>query len=194
MQENSFRQVPLTWAGRVRTGIKQTVDYAKDYEVTCRFNGKNIQINRKSKVALSRVVGINLRPRNLVDFTLKSKESALTFAQGLNNFDSIRSATAYADRMVEVRINFIPPRIPTEPISTYLQQNYGEIIETPIRISDRFNIQTGTRVFKMMRENFKTNPITSYLYFGKYKFRVRYAGQQTTCGYCAEKHHMERDC
>ena len=38
MEENSFRQVPLTWAGRVRTGNKQTFDYAKDYEVACRFN------------------------------------------------------------------------------------------------------------------------------------------------------------
>ena len=46
----------------------------------------------------------------------------------------------------------------------------------------------------MIRENLETNPITSYLYFGKYKFRVRYAGQQTTCGYCAEKDHLEREC
>ena len=38
MQGNSFREVPLTWAGRVRTSNKQTFDYAKDYEVTCRFN------------------------------------------------------------------------------------------------------------------------------------------------------------
>ena len=135
-----------------------------------------------------------LRPRNLVDFTLKSKDSALIFAQALNNLDSIRSASAYADRVVEVRIDFIPPGFPTEPISAYLQQNHEEIIGTPIRISDRFNIQTGTRVFKMIRENLETNPITSYLYFGKYKFRVRYAGQQTTCGYCAEKDHLEREC
>ena len=81
-----------------------------------------------------------------------------------------------------------------EPISTYLKQNHGEVIQTPIRITDRFNIQTGTRVFKMMRENLETNPITSYFYFGKYKFRVRYASRQTTCSYCAEKDHMERDC
>ena len=40
----------------------------------------------------------------------------------------------------------------------------------------------------------ETNPFTSYLYLGKDKFRVQYAGQQTTSGYCAEKDHMERDC
>ena len=31
-------------------------------------------------------------------------------------------------------------------------------------------------------------------YGTEYKFRVRYAGQQTTCGYCDEKDHLERDC
>ena len=199
MHGNSFREVPLTWAGRVRTGNKQTFDYAKDYEVTCRFNEpltreKIYKEIEKAKWPLSRVVGMVLRPGNLVDFTLKSKDSALIFAQALNNLDSIRSASAYADRVVKVRIDFIPPRFPTEPISAYLEQNHGEIIGTPIRISDRFNIQTGTRVFKMIREYLETNPITSYLYFGKYKFRVRYAGQQTTCGYCAEKDHLEREC
>ena len=199
MHGNSFREVPLTWAGQVRTGNKQTFDYAKDYEVTCRFNEpltreriyKEIE---KAKWPLSRVKGMVLRPGNLVDFTLKSKDSALIFAQALNNLDSIRSASAYADRVVEVRIDFISPGFPTEPISAYLEQNHGEIIGTPIRISDRFNIQTGTRFFKIIRENLETNPITSYLYLGKYKFRVRYAGQQTTCGYCAEKDHLEREC
>ena len=148
----------------------------------------------KAKWPLARVVGMVLRPSGLVDFTMKSKESALQFAQTLITLDLIRSATAYAVRVVEVRIDFIPPGFPSEPISAYLEQNHGEIIGTPIRITDRFNIQTGTRVFKMIRENLETNPITSYLYFGKYKFRVRYAGQQTTCGYCAEKDHLERDC
>ena len=51
-----------------------------------------------------------LRPGSLVDFTLKSKDSALTFVQSLKNLDSNRSATAYTDSMVEVRrIDFIPP-------------------------------------------------------------------------------------
>ena len=192
------RQVPISWAGRVRTGNKQTFEYVKDYEVTCRFKEpltrENIYRVEKAKWPLARVVGMVLRPSGLVDFTMKSKESAIQFAQTLITLDSIRSATAYADRVVEVRIDFIPSGFPSEPISAYLEQNHGEIIGTPLRITDRFNIQTGTRVFKMIRENLETNPITSYLYFGKYKFRVRYAGQQTTCGYCAEKEHLERGC
>ena len=168
-------------------------------EVTCRFKEPLTRENiykelEKTKWPLTRVVGMVLKPGGLADFTLKSKESALQFAQTLNTLESIRSATAYADRVVEVRIDFIPPGFPSEPILAYLEQNHGEIVGTPICIADRFNIQTGTRVFKMIRENLETNPITSYLYFGKYKFRVRYAGQQTTCGYCVEKDHLERDC
>ena len=62
----------------------------------------------KAKWPLSRVVEMVLRPENLVDFTLKSKDSALTFAQALNNLDSIRSATAYADRVVEGRFIHSP--------------------------------------------------------------------------------------
>ena len=199
MQENNAncRQVPISWAGRVRTGNKQTFEYVKDLEVTCRFKEPLTRENiykelEKTKWPLTRVIGMVLRPGGFGDFTIKSKESALQFAQTLNTLKSIRSATAYADRVVEVRIDFIPPGFPSKPILAYLEQNHGEIVGTPIRIADRFNIQTGTRVFKMIRENLETNPITSYLYFGKYKFRVRYAGQQTTCGYCAEKDHLER--
>ena len=65
---------------------------------------------------------------------------------------------------------------------------------TPIRITDRFNIQTGTWIFKMERKNLDNNSIPSYLYFGQYKFRVRYQCQNTTCGYCAEEDHIERIC
>ena len=43
-------------------------------------------------------------------------------------------------------------------------------------------------------EIFEKNFIPSYLYFGKYKSRTRYKGQHTTCGYCAESYHMEKDC
>ena len=199
MQENSYRQVPVSWAGRVRTGNRQAFEYVKDFEVSCRFN-ENLtreQIYKeieKTKWPLSRVVGLVLRPGGLVDFTLKSKEAAVNFAQILKNLDSIKNAIAYADSVVEVRIDFIPPGFPSEPISAYLQQNHGEITGTPIRIADRFNIQTGTRVFKMTREDLEENPIPSYLFFGKYKFRVRYTGQKTTCGYCAENDHLERNC
>ena len=111
-----------------------------------------------------------LRPGGLVNFTLRFKESAVTFAQQLKNLDSIKSATAYTDSVVEVRINFIPPGFPSDPISSYLRQNHGEIIGIPIRITDRFNIQTGTRVFKMAREDLEENPRASFLFFGKYIF------------------------
>ena len=135
-----------------------------------------------------------LRPSGLAGCTLRSKESAVNFAQQLKNLDSIKSPTAYADSGVEVRIDFVPPGFPSNPISAYLQQNHGEIIGTPIRIFDRFNIQTGIRIFKMTREDLEENSIASYLFFGKYKFRVRYTGQKTTCGYCAEQDHLERNC
>ena len=100
MQENGFRQVPLPWAGRVRTGNKQIFDYAKDYEVTYRFNTllsreRIYKEIKKAKWPLIRVVGMVLRPRSLVDFTLNSKYSALSFAQALNNLDFIRSATEW---------------------------------------------------------------------------------------------------
>ena len=67
MQENGFRQVPLTWAGRVRTGNKQIFDYAEDYEVTYRFNTLLTRERiyneiKKAKWPLLRVVGMVLRP------------------------------------------------------------------------------------------------------------------------------------
>ena len=135
-----------------------------------------------------------LRPGGLVDFTLKSKDLALKFAKTLNELESVKTAAALADTVVEVRIDFIPPGFPSEPILEYLIHNHSEILETPIRISDRYNIQSGTRVFKMDREKLEQNLIPSYLYFGKYKFRTRYQGQHTTCGYCAETDHIEREC
>ena len=126
----------------------------------------------KVKWPLLSIVGMVLRPGGLVDFTLKSKDLALKFAKSLSNLESFQNASAHADTVVEVRIDFIPPGFPTEPISEYLNNNHGEILNPPIRISDLFNIQTGTRVFKMERKNLETNPIPSYLYFGQYKFCV----------------------
>ena len=104
-------------------------------EVTCGFKEPLTRENiykevEKAKWPLARVVGMVLRPGGLTDFTLKSKESALQFDQPLNTLDSIRSATAYADRVVEVSIDFIPPGFPSEPISAYLKQNHGENIGT----------------------------------------------------------------
>ena len=88
-----------------------------------------------------------LRPGRLVDFTLRSKDAVLKFAKTLRQLDSTKFAIAHADTVVEVRIDFIPPGFPSEPITEYLVQNHGEVLNTPIRISDRYNIQTGTRVF-----------------------------------------------
>ena len=34
----SIRQVPISWAGQVRTGNKQAFENVKDFEVSCRFN------------------------------------------------------------------------------------------------------------------------------------------------------------
>ena len=119
---------------------------------------------------------------------------ALSFAKAHNDLDSVRSATAHTDTVVEVRVDFIPPGFPSDPITAYLEQNHGELLRTPIRITDRFNIQTGTRVFKLERKKLEENQIPSYLYFGQYKFRVRYQGQKTSYCYCAENDHLERDC
>ena len=135
-----------------------------------------------------------LRHGGLVDLTLRSKELALKFAKLLNDLESVKNATAHADTVVEVRIDFIPPGFPSEPIIKYLTHNHGEILDTHIRITDRYNIETGTRVFKKDKEKLLQNPIPSYLYFGKYKFRTRYQGQPTTCGYCTENDQLERDC
>ena len=198
MTENS-KTVQLSWAGRVRTGNRRIFDYQKDSEVVCKFKEVMTRENiykelEKTKWPLSGLVGMVLRPGALVDFTLKSKEAALKFAKTLSNLESVSNISAHADTVVEVRIDFIPPGFPTEPISEYLINNHGEILTTPIRITDRFNIQTGTRVFKLERKSLDNNPIPSYLYFGQYKFRVRYQGQNTTCGYCAEQDHIERNC
>ena len=193
------KNVELSWAGRVRTGNRKIFDYVKDFEVVSKFKEsltresicKKIQ---KTKWPLTDLVGMVLRPGGLLDFTLKSKETALKLAKCLSNLESIQNVTTHADTVVEVRTDFIPPGFPTEPISDYLVNNHGEILITPIRITDRFYIQTGTRVFKMERKSLNNNPIPSYLYFGQYEFRVRFQGQNTTCGYCAENDHIERIC
>ena len=46
----------------------------------------------------------------------------------------------------------------------------------------------------MERKSLNINPISSYLYFSQYKFRVRYQGRNTTCGYSAENDYIERNC
>ena len=158
---NNSRHVELSWAGRVRTSNRQSFDYMKDTEVTCRFKEPLLREDfykeiTKTKWPLTRIIGMVLRPGGLVDFTLKTKDLALSFAKALNDLESVR--TAHADTVVKVRIDFIPPGFPSEPITNYLEQNHGELLATPIRISDRFNIQTGTRLFKLQREKLEKNP------------------------------------
>ena len=131
VNENVARTVELSWAGRVRTGNKKSFDYVKDLEVIFRFKEvltregiyKEIQ---KTKWPLQQILGMVLRPGGLVDFTLRSKDAALKFAKTLRELDSIKIATAHADTVVEVRIDFIPPGFPSEPITEYLMQNHGE--------------------------------------------------------------------
>ena len=131
----------------------------------------------------------------MVDFTLKTKENAIKMAESLRKSEIIRDVVTHADSVSEVKIDFIPPRFLSKPIVEYLTSKHGEVLHAPIRISDRCNIQTGTRVFKMEKKSLETNPTPSFIFFGKYKFRVRYAGQPMTGGYCTEEdHHIEREC
>ena len=113
MEENS-RNVQISWAGRVRTGNKRIFDYTKDLEVGCRFKEmltREAVYKQLEKVEwpLLSIVGMVLRPGCLVDFTLKSKDLALKFAKSLSNLESVQNATAHADTVVEVCIDFIPP-------------------------------------------------------------------------------------
>ena len=158
------RHVELSWAVRVRTGNRQSFDYMKDTEVTCRFKEPLFRESiykeiTKTKLPLTRIVGMVLRPGGLVDFTLKTKDLALSFAKALNDLESIRTATAHADTVVKIRSDFIPPSFPSDPIINYLEQNHGELLANPIRVLERFNIQTGSRVFKLQREKLEK---TSY--------------------------------
>ena len=112
--ESVARTVELSWAGRVRTGNKKSFDYVKDHEVICRFKevltGEGIYKKiQKTNWPLQQILGMVLRPGGLVDFTLRSKDAALKFAKTLSELDLIKTATAHADTVVEVRIDFIPP-------------------------------------------------------------------------------------
>ena len=79
------------------------------------------------------------------------------------------------------------------PLEDYIQLNYGQIIKT-FRQRNRFNLQTGVRIYKLEKKDLDYNLIPSYLYFGKYRFPVSYEGQRQTCGFCVETSHHERDC
>ena len=142
MQENNAncRQVPISWAGRVQTGNEHTFKCVKNLEVPCRFKEPLTRENiykelEKTKWPLARVVGMVLRPGGLADFTLKSKESAIQFAQTLNTLESIRSTTAYADRVVEVRIDFIPRDSPVNQFRPILNRIMEKLSEPQYALS-----------------------------------------------------------
>ena len=75
----------------------------------------------KTNWPLSGLVGMVHRSGGLVDFTLKSKDLALKFANSLSIFESIQNVTAHADTVVEIRTDFIQPGFPTDPIAEYLK-------------------------------------------------------------------------
>ena len=98
-----------------------------------------------------------------------------------------------ADTVIEVRIDFFSPGFPLDSITTYLEQNHSKLLATPVRITNKFNIQTGNRVFKLERKKLEKKTIPSYFFFERYKIRVSYQGQKTTCGYCADNAHVKRN-
>ena len=105
----------------------------------------------------------------------------------------VKDVTAYADSNVDVRLDFAPARFPESAIVDFLIENQGEILKS-IRLKDPNGIQIGSRIYNMARSDLNQNPIPSFLYFGRYKFQVRYSGQQITCTYCADIGHKENRC
>ena len=67
------------------------------------------------KANFTKIVGMVLRPGGLVDFTLKSKDLALKFAKTLNELESVKTATALADTVVEVELTLSLPAFPQNP-------------------------------------------------------------------------------
>ena len=95
--------------------------------------------------------------------------------------------------MRDVRVNYIPPHFPDQPIVDCIMLNHGQT-ENPYRMKDIYGIQTGTRIYKLQKKDLEAKPISSYLYFGKYKFSVKYECQEHTCAYCVEIDHTEKEC
>ena len=57
-----------------------------------------------------------MRPGNLVDFTLKTKDNAVKMVESLRKSDMVHDVVAHANSVTEVRIDFILPRFPSDPI------------------------------------------------------------------------------
>ena len=187
-----------TWAGRVRNGMKNNFEYNIESEVTCKFiYGKDrsdiYNLLQEIQFQPSNLEGIVTRPGQLLDFTLKSRNAALKFASMLRENSKVKNVLAHADSMRDVRVSYVPPNFPEQPILDYITLNHGQIEKT-YRLKDVYGVQTGTRIYKLQRKDLETKPIPSYLYFGKYKFSVKYEGQDNTCAYCAEIGDTEREC
>ena len=187
-----------TWADRVRTGVKDVTEYNKECEVTCRFKKitKRTEIHellKKLNFNASNFEGIVQRPNGLVDFTLTHVKTALKFAEVLQKSGQASDITAYADCHIKVRVEHVPPRFPLSLISNYLNQNHGKATNATYLV-DQYNIKNGVVTFKMEKKDLEQKPIVSYLYFGKYQFRVKYIGQNTTCSYCEMAGHIEKNC
>ena len=94
------------------------------------------------------------RPGQLVDFTLKNKITALKFANMLKENSKVKDVLAHADNMRDVRLSYVPPNFPEQPIIDYMTLNHGQIEKT-YRLKDIYGIQTGTRVYKLKEEIWK---------------------------------------
>lgn len=188
----------VSWAGRVRNGNKSKFEYNQDNEVTCRFfpgssRDDIYQLLQEIKFGVNNLEGIVTRPGQLADFTVKNKPAAIKLAELLQKSGKVKNVTAYALSIVDVRFEYVPPNFPDAPILDYLRGNHGEV-QNFRRITDKYGIQNGVRIFKLNRQDLENRPLPSFLYFGKYKFSIRYIGQEATCGFCAEVGHIERDC
>ena len=111
----------------------------------------------------------------------------------LKENSKVKDVLAHADSMRDVRVGYVPPNFPEQPILDYITLNHGQIEKT-YRLKDVYGVQTRTRIYKLLRKYLETKPIPSCLYFGKCKFSVKYEGQDNTCPYCAEIGHTEREC
>ena len=156
-----------TWAGRVRNGMKSSFQYNKESQVTCKFiYGKDrsdiYNLLQETQFAPNNFEGIVTRPGQLVDFTLKNRNAALKYANMLKENSKVKDVLAHADSMRDTRVSNVPPNFPEQPILDYITLNH-EQIEKTYRLKDVYEVQTGTRIYKLQRKDLETNPIPSYL-------------------------------
>ena len=70
------------------------------------------------------------RPGQLVDFTSKDRNAALKFANMLEENSKVKDVLAHADSMRDVRVSYVPPNFPEQPILDYITLNHGQIEKT----------------------------------------------------------------